>query len=106
MADNVAITEGSGKSIAGDDIGGVIHQRVKMEYGPNNTATEVSEDNPLPVTGGIVTEKYDYVGITYPNDTTEVFTYKTGGSGGSNVAIVTVVYADSTKEQITSVART
>jgi hypothetical protein len=48
MADNVAVTPGSGVSIASDDIGGVQHQRVKIEFGVDGSATDVSTTNPLP----------------------------------------------------------
>lgn len=50
MADNVAITAGSGTSIATDDIGGVHHQKVKLEFGVADSATLVSATDPLPVT--------------------------------------------------------
>lgn len=49
MADNVAITAGTGTSIAADDIGGVMHQRVKVTHGADGSATDTSEANPLPV---------------------------------------------------------
>jgi len=51
MADDVSITEGSGdKVIAGDDIGGVIHQRVKLIHGADGTNDgDVSSVNGLPV---------------------------------------------------------
>lgn len=39
MADNVAITAGSGTSIAADDITNVYYQRVKVTLGPDGTAT-------------------------------------------------------------------
>lgn len=106
MADGVGITEGVDKTVATDDIGGAHHQKVKMEFGADNTATQVNEDNPLPVTGTLVTEKFDYIGISYPSDTTEVFAYKTGGAGGTLVATVTVVYTNATKERISSATRT
>lgn len=51
MADNVAITAGSGTSIATDqDGGGNHHQYVKVEFGADNTQTPVDASNPLPVT--------------------------------------------------------
>jgi hypothetical protein len=50
--------------------------------------------------------QYDHLGVTYPNGTTEVYTYKTGGSGGSTVATVTITYTDATKSNISSAART
>jgi hypothetical protein len=40
MADNVAITAGSGTTIAADDIGGVLHQRVKISIGADGSATD------------------------------------------------------------------
>lgn len=40
MADNVAITAGSGTSVATDDIGGVHHQRVKLGLGADGTAVD------------------------------------------------------------------
>ena len=48
MADNVSITEGNGKTIAADDIGGVLHQRVKIGHGADGSATDVSTSSPLP----------------------------------------------------------
>jgi hypothetical protein len=49
MADNVGYTPGSGASIAADDIGGVLHQRIKLGVGADGAATDVSEANPMPV---------------------------------------------------------
>lgn len=42
MADNVQITAGSGTTIAADDIGGVMHQRVKLSLGADGVATDAS----------------------------------------------------------------
>jgi len=58
MADNTTLNEGSGGDvIATDDISGVKHQRVKIEYGNDGSATDVSDANPLPVddAGGSLT---------------------------------------------------
>lgn len=41
MADNVAVTAGSGTTIATDDNAGVHYQRVKLVWGPDNTFNEV-----------------------------------------------------------------
>jgi hypothetical protein len=40
MADNVAITAGSGTTVATDDIGGVQYQRVKLGLGADGTAVD------------------------------------------------------------------
>jgi hypothetical protein len=52
MADNVAITAGSGTTIAADDVGaGVLVQRVKATWGPDGTANDadVATGKPLPI---------------------------------------------------------
>jgi hypothetical protein len=50
MADNTTINAGSGgDSIATDEIGGVKHQRVKVQYGADGSATDVSPAAPLPI---------------------------------------------------------
>lgn len=48
MADNVGYTPGSGATVAADDIGGVLHQRVKLGVGEDGTAVDVSTSNPMP----------------------------------------------------------
>lgn len=50
MADNVGITPGTGATIAADDVGGVLHQRVKIQFGADGEAADVSSAAPLPVT--------------------------------------------------------
>ena len=59
MADNITLNPGSdGAVIAADDIGpGVWHQRVKVQYGVDGSATDVSDTNPLPIddAGGSLT---------------------------------------------------
>ncbi len=49
MADNVGYTPGTGATVAADDIGGVLHQRVKIGVGADGSATDVSSSNPMPV---------------------------------------------------------
>lgn len=50
MADNVAITPGTGATVAADEIAGVLHQRVKISQGVDGSATDVSSAAPLQVT--------------------------------------------------------
>ena len=50
MADNIDVTPGTGKTIAADDITGVLHQRVKISQGADGSATDVSATDPLNVT--------------------------------------------------------
>ncbi|MCS3690958.1 hypothetical protein ABIF26_006465 [Bradyrhizobium elkanii] len=53
MADNIAVTPGSGATVAADDVGGVLHQRVKVTWGPDGTANDAdtAAGKPLPVQG-------------------------------------------------------
>ena len=48
MADNVAITAGSGTTVATDDVGGVHYQIEKVAFGALDSVTLVSSTNPLP----------------------------------------------------------
>ena len=50
--------------------------------------------------------EYDYIAAAYPSGTVETYTYKSGGSGGTTVATITVTYVDATKAELVSVERT
>lgn len=53
MADNIDITPGAGATVATEDVAGVQHQKVKVEFGGDGVATLVSTSDPLPVTSTI-----------------------------------------------------
>jgi hypothetical protein len=40
MADNIAVTPGTGASVAADDVGGALHQRVKLSLGADGSAAD------------------------------------------------------------------
>jgi hypothetical protein len=50
MSDNIGYTPGTGATVAADNIGGALHQRVKISVGSDGVAADASESNPLPVT--------------------------------------------------------
>ena len=57
MADNTELNSGTGgDTIATDEIGGIKHQRVKVQHGADGSATDVSAASPLPVDGSNVTQ--------------------------------------------------
>jgi hypothetical protein len=63
VADNVAITAGSGTTIASDDIGGGVQaQRVKPVWGADGTGTDTAIANPLPIQGTIETSQASTLG--------------------------------------------
>lgn len=47
----------------------------------------------------------DAVTITYPDNVTEIYAFRTGGTGGAVVMTITVIYVDDTKARVLSVAR-
>lgn len=49
MADNVGYTPGSGATVAADEIGGVLFQRMKPTIGDDGQAVDVSANNPMPI---------------------------------------------------------
>lgn len=51
----------------------------------------------------LVKVAYDYVAVSYPVNTQEVYAFKTGGSGGTTVATVTVNYVDASKVDLLNV---
>jgi len=58
------------------------------------------------ISNTLITVPFDYIGATYPDTSTEVYTYKTGGSSGTVVGTITVVYSDAgTKQIISSVTK-
>ena len=60
MADNTQLNQAAaplGDIIATDDIGGVKHQRVKVEVGVDGTAQDVHDGRPMPVKEGMTAPK-------------------------------------------------
>ena len=119
MADNTRLNEGvGGDIIATDDIGGIKHQWVKLEYGADGSATPVSDSNALPVNSFDEEFTAAYTGLvrgktaknvyllgrrTTFNATTpfqDVTTYLVGGQNTLNaVAVGTTYFVVSTSVQ-------
>lgn len=76
---------------------------VKTTLDGGAVVQHVNVDN---ISSGLALPEYDYVGVAYPLSTQEVYTFKTGGSGGTTVATVTVDYTDSTKANLSAVTKT
>lgn len=55
--------------------------------------------------GSFWTLDYDTVTVAYPDTVTDVFSSRVGGAGGSVQEVVTIIYVDSTKEELVSVVR-
>lgn len=66
-----------------------------------NPATEET----LQGVAGLNIPKYDYASATYPTTSQDVWIFKTGGSGGTTVATVTINYFDSSRVKILNVSK-
>jgi len=67
----------------------------------------IATEKTLQAVAGFVVSGYDYVSASYNDPAfTETYVFKTGGSGGTTVATITVIYTDATKEKLVSVTKT
>ena len=57
------------------------------------------------VESGLSIPYHDYISVAYPDSTTEVYTFKRGGSTGGIVSTTTITYTDSSRNSINTVAR-
>lgn len=60
----------------------------------------------IPVAGVMVTSPYDYISVTYPVATQEVYVFKMGGVAGVTVSTVTINYTDASKANLLNVSKT
>lgn len=77
---------------------------VKVENAAGTVINPATEETLESVAGFNIPE-YDFLGVTYPDSVTEVYVFKTGGSGGTTVGTLTVVYTDATKANLLSVTK-
>ena len=78
---------------------------VQIENASGTVINPATEDT-LKLIPGFAIPEYDYIGVTYPSGTQEVYVFKTGGSSGTTVATLTVNYTDSTKANLLNVTKT
>uniref|UniRef100_A0A6M3K1B2 Uncharacterized protein n=1 Tax=viral metagenome TaxID=1070528 RepID=A0A6M3K1B2_9ZZZZ len=102
----IPATPVAGTVVAADDIDGKKFQRMKIAVGADGVNDgDVSFTNPLPVLGinNLVQGAYDYISMSYTDGNLTGVVYKTGGSGGTTVATLTLAYTDG---NLTSLTRT
>jgi len=69
------------------------------------TGAQVVEGD-INISNALITEPFDYIEADYPDTSTEVYTYKLGGTSGTVVGVITVVFSDAvTKEILLSVTK-
>lgn len=66
----------------------------------------VAWDGSTRETVGMIPKVYDYISYTATSSTVDTYVYKSGGSGGTTVATLTVTWSDSTHTTLSSIART
>lgn len=97
---NIESTENANNSLLDDIKTSITAQENTLNNIENNTSSIKENTN-----GFLIKVDYDYLERKVVDDT-ETYTYKSGGSGGTTVATITVVYTDNTLTDIVSVART
>lgn len=71
-----------------------------------NPSTEAKQDDIITAIGGFNIPQNDYVGRGWNAGTfTEVWTFKTGGAGGTTVGTITIVYDNVDMDNIVSVTK-
>jgi hypothetical protein len=70
--------------------------------------TTYGATNPFPIANAaaLITVPYDSGTVAYPDPVTEVYSFKQGGISGTVVAIITLIYVDSTKARLASWEKT
>ena len=79
----------------------------KFATNDNSKVVVRVEDESLSGLGGLLNGVvYDSVSVAYPNGTTEVYSFFTGGLAGTLVATVTLIYSNSSKADLVSGVKT
>jgi len=93
----------------------VLNDRKVTQYDPLSdtdtlVATETKQDTiigHLENIVGMAIPEYDYASVSYNDGTfTDTYVFKSGGSGGSTVSTVVIVYTDATRQRISTVTKT
>jgi hypothetical protein len=91
--------------MAVDDHGIEVLKKAGEEVTPGDKSNYYIKVNDIYREGIIANIPFDAVSVTYPNSTTEVYSFKTGGLSGSVVATVEVIFTDSSKVDLLSAER-
>lgn len=71
MADNIAVTPGSGATVAAENIGGILVQRIKPVIGPLDIdGGDVSAGNPMPINGNVTISQTATLTVQVPTSVT------------------------------------
>ena len=80
-----------------------IDDRQRLSFKLDQSSEVARRVAPVDTGDMLVGVKWDAFALATPNNVTEVFTYTTGGLGGTTVATVTIVYTSGAKSTISTV---
>lgn len=114
IADGADVAEGAttDTAITGDNTGtvsGKLRGLTKIfadVWDSVNHWLKVSVQGSVATTTGLSVPAHDYVSYTNTSSVVDTYVFKTGGSGGTTVATLTITYTDSSKAQVQSVEKT
>ena len=94
MADNIQVSQGTGTTMATDDVGGVQYPRVKLSVGADGSATDVSSANPIPSNDVDANTKLASIDGKLPTLSGGRVPVDIGGSGSITVTSGTITVAN------------
>lgn len=114
IADGADVAEGAvaDASVTGDNSGSLSAKLRGLSkifadvWDSVNHWLKVSVQGTVATTDGLSISAYDYIGYTNTSSLIDTYVYKTGGSGGTTVATLTITYTDTTKAQPSTVVKT
>lgn len=94
MADNIQVSQGTGTTMATDDVAGVQYPRVKVSVGVDGSATDVSAANPIPSNDADANTKLANIDGKLPALSGGRIPVDIGGSGSITVTSGTITVAN------------
>lgn len=95
MADNVAITAGSGTNIAADDVSSVYYQRVKLDFGADGASAPATAATPLPVEARLALASNTVFGSTAKIEGTDATQIIAAQGVDTKIYLTTVIVTNS-----------
>ena len=98
----VLVEDGRLKVDANLEVSDIEIGAVEIKDHDSDTRVEVDSNNRLTAIdmGQLVPKEYDYIALSYTDDDLTGVVYKTGGSGGTTVATLTLAYTDSVLQSV------
>ena len=98
----VLVEDGRLKVDANLEVSDIEIGAVEIKDYDSDTRVEVDSNNRLTILdmGQLVPKEYDYIDLSYTGDDLTGVVYKTGGSGGTTVATLTLAYTDSALQSV------